>query len=83
MPTTWDDTKLVTGYPANHVVMARQSGEKWYVAGINGKDENNTINLDWSFLADGEYEVLIFKDGGSKEKPWMTRSSAFFLSFQA
>jgi hypothetical protein len=21
-------------------------------------------------LADGEYEVLIFKDGGSKEKPW-------------
>lgn len=70
LPTTWDDTKLVTGYPANHVVMARQSGEKWYVAGINGKDENNTINLDWSFLADGEYEVLIFKDGGSKEKPW-------------
>ena len=70
LPTTWDDTKLVTGYPANHVVMARQSGEKWYVAGINGKDENNTIKLDWSFLADGEYEVLIFKDGGSKEKPW-------------
>ena len=70
LPTTWDDTKLVTGYPANHVVMARRSGEKWYVAGINGKDENNTIKLDWSFLADGEYDILIFKDGGSKEKPW-------------
>lgn len=70
LPTTWDDTKLITGYPADHVVMARQSGDKWYVAGINGKDENNTINLDWSFLADGEYDVLIFKDGDSKEKPW-------------
>lgn len=70
LPTTWDDTKLVSGYPADNVVMARQSGDKWYVAGINGKDENNTINLDWSFLADGEYDVLIFKDGDSKEKPW-------------
>lgn len=70
LPTTWDDTRLVSGYPAEYVVMARQKDNQWYVGGLNGTDANKTINLDWSFLEDGNYRMTLFQDSGNSEKPW-------------
>ena len=34
VPTTWDETKFIDGYPGKYVIMARRSGDKWYVAGV-------------------------------------------------
>jgi hypothetical protein len=45
LPAAWDETKLIAGYPGQNVVIARRSGNTWYVAGINGTDEPLTINL--------------------------------------
>lgn len=45
LPTTWDETRLLEGYPGKSVVIARRSGNTWYVAGINGSDEPITLNL--------------------------------------
>ena len=45
LPTVWDETRLVSGYPGEYVVMARRSGTTWYVAGINGTDSVKTIPL--------------------------------------
>lgn len=45
LPSTWDDTRLVSGYPGESVVMARRKGDTWYVAGINGKDEPQELTL--------------------------------------
>ena len=70
LPTTWDDTRLVSGYPAEYVVMARQKDNQWYVGGLNGTDANKTINLDWSFLEDGNYHITLFQDSGNSEEPW-------------
>lgn len=70
LPTTWDDTRLVSGYPAEYVVMARQKDNQWYVGGLNGTDANKTINLDWSFLEDGNYRMTLFQDSGNSEEPW-------------
>lgn len=70
LPTTWDDTRLVSGYPAEYVVMARQKDNQWYVGGLNGTDANKTINLDWSFLEDGNYRMTLFLDSGNSEEPW-------------
>lgn len=70
LPTTWDDTRLVSGYPAEYVVMARQKDNQWYVGGLNGTDANKTINLDWSFLEDGNYRITLFQDSGNSEEPW-------------
>ena len=39
LPNVWDETHLISGYPGKTVVMARRSGQTWYVAGINGTDE--------------------------------------------
>ena len=34
----------------NCMLVARKSGNKWYVAGINGEDVAKTLTLDLSFL---------------------------------
>ena len=45
LPTVWDETRLLSGYPGESVVMARRSGATWYVAGINGRDEAQTLEI--------------------------------------
>jgi hypothetical protein len=59
LPTQWDDTKFVQGYPGKDVVMARVSDNQWYVGGINGENKPKTFSLDLSFLPKGEYAVII------------------------
>jgi len=45
LPTVWDETRLLSGYPGESVVMARRSGTTWYIAGINGRDEAQTLDI--------------------------------------
>lgn len=46
VPTTWDDVRFIDGYPGKYVVMARRSGDKWYVAGINAEESPRVIEID-------------------------------------
>ncbi|MDO3628835.1 glycoside hydrolase family 97 protein [Mucilaginibacter sp. BT774] len=62
-PTTWDETKLIEGYPGEMVVIARRKGKLWYVAGLNGKDTPQTLNVSFAFLGNSNYSFQIFKDG--------------------
>jgi len=50
IPRKWDDVKFFDGFPGKYVVMARKSGEKWYVAGINSQSENQHLTIDLSKL---------------------------------
>lgn len=70
LPTTWDETRLLSGYPGESVVMARRKGSVWYVAGINGKDEPQKLSVDLSLLAKSSARVLLFEDSGKISKPW-------------
>lgn len=72
LPTVWDETRLVSGYPADHIAIARRSGNTWYIAGINGTDEAKTIDLDLAFVRKGRY--TLFTDSGDKEKPWRLKN---------
>ena len=47
VPTTWDEVKLIDGYPGKYVIMARRSGNKWFVTGINAETQplKKTITL--------------------------------------
>ena len=38
VPTTWDETRYISGLPGETVVLARRSGDKWYVAAVNAVD---------------------------------------------
>lgn len=47
IPVTWDDTKLVSGAPGSNVVLARQSGDRWFVGGMRaGSGEPLQLPLD-------------------------------------
>lgn len=50
LPDHWDDVKFIDGYPGKLYVIARKSGNNWYVAGINGEASEKNLTLDLSFL---------------------------------
>ncbi len=68
VPVTWDKTKLVSGYPGDHAILARQKGANWYISGIHGKTGPQAYELSFSFLNEGEYQLLLIKDGENKEE---------------
>lgn len=63
VPAAWDDTKFVAGYPGEEVVIARQKDDTWYVGGINGEEREKEIEIDFSFLGEGNYEAVVITDG--------------------
>lgn len=65
LPTVWDETRFVSGYPGESAVLARRNGNTWYVAGINGSDEPQTLANDLSFLGNGNLSVRMFADDAS------------------
>ena len=68
LPAAWDETKFVGGYPADYAVVARQSNGKWYVAGINGTDNEREIAVNLDFIKDGKFTM--FADSGNADNPW-------------
>jgi hypothetical protein len=70
LPTIWDETRLLSGYPGKEVLMIRRKSNTWYVAAINGTEENNTITIDWSFLNSAKGKATLFQDGKDKSAPW-------------
>ena len=64
IPTVWDETRGVCGKVGEHIVMARRSGDIWYVGGMTGWD-SKSLELSLDFLPEGEYTVEIFVDGAN------------------
>ncbi len=58
VPTTWDDTRFLAGYPGKFIVIARRSGGKWHVAGVAAED--TTAEIDLGF-AGGKRETVTIK----------------------
>ena len=67
LPTVWDETRYVSGYPGESVVLARRSGTTWYVAGINGTDHQQVLQLDLSFITGSHHQVQTFADADATQ----------------
>lgn len=50
LPVHWDDIHFVDGFPGKFIIVARKSGTKWYIAGINGEALEKNWEVDLSFL---------------------------------
>ena len=74
LPAAWDETRLISGYPGEHAVIARRSGKTWYVAGINGTDQPLTLTACAPFLP-ANAKVTLYTDApaGSDTKWNITR----------
>ena len=70
LPAAWEETKFIGGYPADYVAIARRSGTTWYVAVLNGTDDDRTVSLDFSPLKLKAKSVKVYADSGSADAPW-------------
>lgn len=61
VPTTWDDTRFIDGYPGKYVIMARRHGDKWYVVGINAEKQPLRKRLTLDMLPVGT-QVCVYSD---------------------
>lgn len=66
VPTTWDEVRFIDGYPGKYVVLARRTGDKWYVAGINADEQplKKTVALP---MFDKGQQLTIYSDNPQLE----------------
>ena len=51
VPTVWDETRYIAGYPGKNLVLARRSGERWFVCALNGQKVPLQLNVQLPMLA--------------------------------
>ena len=51
VPTEWDETRFVDGYPGKYVVLARRHGDNWDLAAVNATGEPLKLKLDLPMFA--------------------------------
>lgn len=64
IPTTWDETVFIDGYPGKYVVLARRHAGKWYVVAVNAEADTKKISVKLP-LFDGN-SVNLYSDGKDK-----------------
>ena len=57
LPTTWDETRFIDGYPGKYAILARRSGDKWYVVGLNALKEPLKLTLDLPMFEGKEFTI--------------------------
>ncbi|KOH44957.1 glycoside hydrolase family 97 protein [Sunxiuqinia dokdonensis] len=64
VPAAWDDTKFLDGFPGRDVMIARQTGDSWYIGGINSENKEKTKTISFDFLKAGQkYKLTLIADG--------------------
>jgi alpha-glucosidase len=62
VPVVWDDLKVLHAKTGDYVLLARRSGKNWYIGGLTDWSARD-IELDLSFLGEGQYVMEVFEDG--------------------
>ncbi|NMH88620.1 glycoside hydrolase family 97 protein [Flavivirga algicola] len=62
LPTVWDDTKIIDGFPGEYGIVARRSGDDWFVGALTGV-KGRQLNISLDFLDKNKnYEATIYSD---------------------
>jgi alpha-glucosidase len=67
VPTEWDESKVLAARIADYVVVARRNGKDWYVGAMNDWTER-TLDIDLSFLPDGNFTMDAYQDGVNADR---------------
>lgn len=71
IPTTWDETRFIDGYPGKYIVLARRHYDTWYIAAVNATKEPLKLQFTHPELAGNT--VSIYSDG-KKMQPQMEKT---------
>ena len=61
LPTTWDETKFIDGYPGKFVILARRHEKTWYIVGLNADNDKNDLQIKLPMVKGGS-NVDYYKD---------------------
>ena len=61
LPTVWDETVIPSDELARHIVVARRSGDQWWLAAMNGCDALK-VRVPLGFLGAGSWSLHSFSD---------------------
>ena len=67
IPTVWDETVALDGKIGEYCIIARRAGDEWYVGGMTNWNERE-VEIDLSFLGEGNFVVTEFVDGPNADK---------------
>ena len=67
VPTVWDETRALDGKIAGYVAITRRSGDVWYVGAMTDWTARD-MELDLSFLGDGEFVMEVYRDGANAHR---------------
>ena len=67
IPTVWDETKGLCGEVGKYIAMARRNGSDWYVGAMTDWSDRG-LTLDLSFLPEGNYTVVLYRDGMNADR---------------
>ncbi|MCH7402033.1 glycoside hydrolase family 97 catalytic domain-containing protein [Belliella kenyensis] len=70
LPTTWDETIHIDGYPGKYSVIARRSGSNWYIAGVNAEADAKTLKLNLPMLKGKK--ISLYNDDKKREPSMKT-----------
>jgi len=80
VPTVWDDTKVIHGSIGEYAVIARRSGENWFIGGMNA-GEARTLEVPLDFLDPGTgYVAHIYSDDNSIDTRTRVRIDRFAVN---
>lgn len=63
VPASWDEIRFIRGDLDDHIVLARRSGDTWYVGAMT--DQAKSVTVPLGFLGTGTYEARTWQDGAS------------------
>ena len=66
VPTTWDEVKFIDGYPGKYCIMARRTGNNWYIVGINAMKETLKTTLSLPMFEAGS-QIKVYADNEKLE----------------
>ena len=61
VPTTWDEVKFIDGYPGKYVILARRTGDKWFVVGVNAEKQTLTKTIALPMFAK-DTQLQVYSD---------------------
>jgi len=61
VPTTWDEVKFIDGYPGCYAILARRSGDRWIVAGINADAQPKQVTLHLPMFSKNQ-SLTVYQD---------------------
>lgn len=67
IPCVWDETIVLEGRISDYILVARKSGNDWWVAAMTDWTARS-LELDLSFLGEGTYNAEIYHDGMNADR---------------